>query len=142
MNSFCFFFNDKATTEIYTYGHTLSLHDALPIYRGQRTLDAFAGPACRGASGVRQLVRRLRGGARPRQARRAAGVGGRAGQAGGAGEPTPRPVGARDLFRRARLALCLSLAATARGAHRGGFRRAWPTLAPDPRCVRGERGIG
>src|SRR3546814_11290931 len=26
-----FFFNDRATTEIYTYGHTLSLHDALPI---------------------------------------------------------------------------------------------------------------
>src|SRR3546814_20378323 len=26
-----FFFNDPATTEIYTYGHTLSLHDALPI---------------------------------------------------------------------------------------------------------------
>src|SRR3546814_19728493 len=28
---FCFF-NDTATTEIYTYCHTLSLHDALPIY--------------------------------------------------------------------------------------------------------------
>src|SRR3546814_7980619 len=28
--SFCFF-NDTATTEIYTYRHTLSLHDALPI---------------------------------------------------------------------------------------------------------------
>src|SRR3546814_15430733 len=27
-----FFFNDTATTEIYTYWHTLSLHDALPIY--------------------------------------------------------------------------------------------------------------
>src|SRR3546814_17436824 len=27
----CFFFNDTAPTEIYTYGHTLSLHDALPI---------------------------------------------------------------------------------------------------------------
>src|SRR3546814_11900264 len=27
-----FFFNDPATTEIYTYGHTLSLHDALPIF--------------------------------------------------------------------------------------------------------------
>src|SRR3546814_5132152 len=29
-----FFFNDTATTEIYTYGHTLSLHDALPISSG------------------------------------------------------------------------------------------------------------
>src|SRR5881227_4431832 len=28
----CFFFNDTATTEIYTTVHTLSLHDALPIY--------------------------------------------------------------------------------------------------------------
>src|SRR3546814_21143745 len=28
-----FFFIDTATTEIYTYGHTLSLHDALPIFR-------------------------------------------------------------------------------------------------------------
>src|SRR3546814_15068013 len=27
----CFFFNYTATTEVYTYGHTLSLHDALPI---------------------------------------------------------------------------------------------------------------
>src|SRR3546814_16463939 len=27
-----FFFNDTATTDIYTYLHTLSLHDALPIY--------------------------------------------------------------------------------------------------------------
>src|SRR3546814_15453770 len=35
----CFFlFKDTATTEIYTYGHTLSLHDALPIsgYRFDR----------------------------------------------------------------------------------------------------------
>src|SRR3546814_20937926 len=28
---FVFFFNDTATTEIYTYLHTLSRHDALPI---------------------------------------------------------------------------------------------------------------
>src|SRR3546814_19462228 len=32
-----FFFNDKATTEIYTYLHTPSLHDALPI--SQRPQD-------------------------------------------------------------------------------------------------------
>src|SRR3546814_18414879 len=32
----CFyFFNDTATTEIYTYCHTLSLHDALPIFNDQ-----------------------------------------------------------------------------------------------------------
>src|SRR3546814_19303159 len=29
---FFFFFNDTATTDIYTYLHTLSLHDALPIF--------------------------------------------------------------------------------------------------------------
>src|SRR3546814_15995096 len=28
---FCFFLNDTATTEIYTYRHTRSRHDALPI---------------------------------------------------------------------------------------------------------------
>src|SRR3546814_16762189 len=32
---FVVFFNDTSTTEIYTYGHTLSLHDALPICRGR-----------------------------------------------------------------------------------------------------------
>src|ERR1051326_9318796 len=41
-----FFFNDTATTEIYT----LSLHDALPIYRGE-DLELIAllrhGPRCR-----------------------------------------------------------------------------------------------
>src|SRR3546814_7277611 len=30
-----FFLTDSATTEIYTYGHTLSLHDALPISNNQ-----------------------------------------------------------------------------------------------------------
>src|SRR5207253_9567486 len=41
---FSFFFNDPATTEIYT----LSLHDALPICsptsRGKRTIRTFMGP--------------------------------------------------------------------------------------------------
>src|SRR5213594_5166778 len=32
---FVFFFNDTPTTEIYTSVHTLSLHDALPIYRSR-----------------------------------------------------------------------------------------------------------
>src|SRR3546814_13263331 len=31
-----FFFNYTATPEIYTYGHTLSLHDALPIFCRRR----------------------------------------------------------------------------------------------------------
>src|SRR3546814_19843007 len=30
-------FNDTATTEIYTYGHTLSLHDSLPISGPRRS---------------------------------------------------------------------------------------------------------
>src|SRR3546814_20643556 len=38
----CFFlFNDTATTEIYTYLHTLSLHDALPIYFWMQTEGVF-----------------------------------------------------------------------------------------------------
>src|SRR3546814_14093459 len=35
-----FFVTDAATTEIYTYLHTLSLHDALPIY-ARRMLEAL-----------------------------------------------------------------------------------------------------
>src|SRR3546814_16959542 len=46
---FIFFFNDTATTDIYTYLHTLSLHDALPILHflkyGQA--GAFYGRGCR-----------------------------------------------------------------------------------------------
>ena len=37
----CFFFNDTATTEIYT----LSLHDALPIYKQLNVDCLFCGPA-------------------------------------------------------------------------------------------------
>src|SRR3546814_1265605 len=37
-----FFFNDTATTETYTYGHTLSLHDALPIYDGEQVGEGVA----------------------------------------------------------------------------------------------------
>src|SRR2546430_5401317 len=45
-NVFCFFFfNDTATTEIYT----LSLHDALPIYPAARGPDAAHGRDGRGA---------------------------------------------------------------------------------------------
>src|SRR3712207_8094182 len=36
----CFFFNDTATTEIYT----LSLHDALPIFTGARSSEARLEP--------------------------------------------------------------------------------------------------
>src|SRR3546814_6124338 len=32
-----FYFNDTPTTEIYTYLHTLSLHDALPSFIGTRS---------------------------------------------------------------------------------------------------------
>src|SRR3546814_5913420 len=38
-----FFFNATATTEIYTDGHTLSLHDALPIFDTHVGVDAELG---------------------------------------------------------------------------------------------------
>src|SRR2546422_3249822 len=41
VGSLFFFFNDTATTEIYT----LSLHDALPIYRPRRSRRSLAGTA-------------------------------------------------------------------------------------------------
>src|SRR3546814_6401182 len=40
-----FFFNDTATTEIYTSLHTLSLHDALPIYNSNKVKASAAAPA-------------------------------------------------------------------------------------------------
>src|SRR3546814_2012650 len=43
---FCgFCFNDTATTEIYTYLHTLSLHDALPISKVRTSPSASGEPA-------------------------------------------------------------------------------------------------
>src|SRR5213083_2779320 len=38
-----FFYNDTAPTKIYTTANTLSLHDALPIYRGELILLAVVG---------------------------------------------------------------------------------------------------
>src|SRR2546430_16000085 len=77
VKSFFFFFNDTATTEIYT----LSLHDALPIYAHPRPPGARAdrpvharrarrgGRARRGAHLARRLRRGRELGARPRDAR-------------------------------------------------------------------------
>src|SRR6187431_3828856 len=45
---FFFFFNDTATTEIYTTVHTLSLHDALPISSSRRS--SRARHACRASA--------------------------------------------------------------------------------------------
>src|SRR3546814_11707657 len=62
-----FFFNVAATTEIYTYLHPLSLHDALPISEGCLGL--------RGASGGRRDrvgLARLRSSARHARRRRRA----------------------------------------------------------------------
>src|SRR3546814_6049900 len=47
--SMLFFVHDTATTEIYPYGHTLSLPDALPIY-----LHRAVGPDVRLAAGARE----------------------------------------------------------------------------------------
>src|ERR1041384_8564637 len=55
---FCFFFNDTATTEIYT----LSLHDALPIYRSSSIRTARflpAPPSIAKKSFTRTFQRRL-----------------------------------------------------------------------------------
>src|SRR5213594_5122815 len=46
-----FFFNDTATTEIYTSVHTLSLHDALPISLPTASWPGTPGPPS--ASGPR-----------------------------------------------------------------------------------------
>src|SRR3546814_19322509 len=41
---YLFFFHDTATTAIYTDGHTLSLHDALPISFPREDLDVDGQP--------------------------------------------------------------------------------------------------
>src|SRR6056300_623512 len=41
-----FFFNDTATTEIYTNLNTLSLHDALPIYSSHIQKSRMPSSAC------------------------------------------------------------------------------------------------
>src|SRR5438270_8707788 len=52
-----FFFNDTATTEIYT----LSLHDALPIYSQLRPTYSFFAPSAGGAKSEKVGRRRSRG---------------------------------------------------------------------------------
>src|SRR3546814_8048686 len=55
------FFNATATTEIYPYGHSLSLHDALPISeRGARILPPrdYCRPGVYGSSAARWHARR------------------------------------------------------------------------------------
>src|SRR3546814_3340504 len=50
-----FFFNDTATPEIYTYLHTLALHDALPISgsRLQKAAQVLLGPGAHRAAARR-----------------------------------------------------------------------------------------
>src|SRR3546814_19202702 len=57
-----FFFNDTATTEIYTYLHTLSLHDALPISFNGRRLVVFSGGAAKGTEGLLEEIQQIRDG--------------------------------------------------------------------------------
>ena len=67
--------------------------------------------------GLRRRLRRHRAEGGPRQAGRTAEMGGRAADAGRQGVKESRPDGASDLFRRARLALCLSLSAAPAGTY-------------------------
>src|SRR5256885_11940641 len=53
LSLFFFFFNDTATTEIYT----LSLHDALPIYLGQGRVQRGGLARARGPSDQNDAVR-------------------------------------------------------------------------------------
>src|SRR3546814_7240504 len=51
-----FFFNDTGITEIYTYGHTLALHDALPILSRQESAAGSGGRRTGPAAAVDLLV--------------------------------------------------------------------------------------
>src|SRR3546814_608209 len=52
-----FFYNDTAASEIYTYGHPLSLHDALPIFGRQGPEVRILSP--RPISCILQILHRL-----------------------------------------------------------------------------------
>src|SRR3546814_13152807 len=52
-----FSFNGTATTEIYPYCHTRSLHDALPIYDREVVDDLVHAPVHRGGEADRELRR-------------------------------------------------------------------------------------
>src|SRR6478752_4544811 len=94
---FCFFFNDTATTEIYT----LSLHDALPIggpWPAAMVVDRLgACPCVRGGSGLADRVQRPGRPAVCSGARCPAGGGGiRRGRPGGAVDTPRQPDGPAD----------------------------------------------
>src|SRR3546814_14235862 len=55
-----FFSNDTATTEIYTYGHTLSLHDALPICENSGTGARRVALYCRHDQEIHRIAGPLR----------------------------------------------------------------------------------
>ena len=88
-----------------TYCDEIDRNRGEPRPRDHRACDPSAGPARRGEPGLRRRVRRLRAEGGARQAGRAAEMGGRADDAGREGVEAPRPHGASDLLRRARLAL-------------------------------------
>ena len=90
--------------------------------RDHRALDPSAGPAGRRASGLRRGLRRLRAAAGARQSEGAPGAGrsSRCMKAAKASQQS-RPDAQRDLLRRARLALSLSLAAAPAGLIEAAF---------------------
>src|SRR3546814_5100517 len=73
---YVFLFSDTATTEIYTYGHTLSLHDALPIYRVAVAAHAGAGLRDGAARRPANAGPRRRSGLRPQRGCNQKAVGG------------------------------------------------------------------
>src|SRR5216110_3003668 len=115
---FFFFFNDTATTDIYTSSHTLSLHDALPISPhaevprpGPRGADTRARRRAHpGGVGARRVRGERRGARRVSDAdARACDLGGRGARDGRAGPPgEPRGRGARRARVRARAAPVLA----------------------------------
>src|SRR3546814_7568763 len=119
-----FFFNGTAATEIYTCGHTLSLHDALPISGGGAARVLAPGAACRGA------------GVRP-PAQRAAAALQRAGAGGHARTDAAAARGQRGAGR-APVRACRRGVLSSPPA-RGKESRAAPPSSPSPACGRGRR---
>ena len=85
--------------------------------------------------GLQRSLRRVRAAGSQGQAEGASELGGGSDDEGRAGVPPPRPHRQRQLYRRAGLAVPVSLAAAAAGPDRDRVRRTRAPLASDPRCL-------
>ena len=123
---------DKAAAS-QTYCDEIAGVAAQPRSRDHRIVHPSAGTARRRSSGLRRSLRRVRAAGGQGQAEGASELGGGSDDEGRAGVAPARPHRQRQLYRRAGLAVPVSVAAAAAGPDRDRVRRTRAPLASDPR---------